>query len=217
MKTRLYLFISLLLLSVQLAFADCPQFYPVNTVIDVPNSVELCNSFYAVKYDIKIRGPIISVEKFREGDSPTRINSFHSDVRLPKAIRSVPSDYTNTNYDRGHLTPAGNSISSLEMRETFLMSNMTPQNGTLNEVSWRILESKVRNLHPDYIVTGAIYTGYPMRIGPHRVPVPSGYYKLTYKSGRVLAWYAPNVEGARVVPSTVDEIEKASGLVFPKY
>lgn len=45
----------------QFAYADCPQFYPLGRDVAVPDSVELCNSFYAVKYDTAHHEPILSV------------------------------------------------------------------------------------------------------------------------------------------------------------
>lgn len=201
----------------QFAYADCPQFYPLGQVVAVPDSVELCNSFYAVKYDTARHEPIISVEKFRSGNHPERLNDFHPDLRLDTATRAEKADYLHSGFDQGHMTPAADSTSAEEMHDTFLLSNMTPQEPTLNRRSWRMLEIHVRQISPDYVVTGAIYQEYPAFIGAHRVPVPIGYYKMIWKDGVTTAWHADNIPNADVRPSTVDEIEQLTGLKFPRY
>ena len=219
MKIVLFL---LVVLFAPLAQADCPQFYPLGKPVLVPNSVDLCNSFYAVKYDTARNEPIISVEKFRAGNHPERLNDFHPDLRLDVATRAEKSDYLHTGFDQGHLTPAGDSINAEEMHDTFLLSNMTPQEPTLNRAAWRILEIEVRKDSPDYVVTGAIYSPMPdtrltpHSIGSHHVPVPVGYYKLTWKGCVISAWYAANKPHAQVDISTVDDIESLSDLKFPR-
>lgn len=205
-----------LALSAQLAFADCPQLYPLGKTIVVANDIELCNSFYAVQYNPITLEPSISVEKFRAGHAD-RSNDFHPDLRLDAATRAERSDYAHSGFDQGHLTPAADATTDEEMHDTFLLSNMTPQEPTLNRESWRMLEIHVRQLNPDYVLTGAIYPAMPALIGLHHVPVPSGYYKLTYKDGIIAAWYADNKPHAQVRISTPEEMESESGLLFPRY
>ena len=80
-----------------------------------------------------------------------------------------------------------------------------------------MLEIHVRQISPDYVVTGAIYSIEPAFIGTHHVPVPLGYYKIIWKDGSITAWYADNVPKADAKPSTIDAIERLSGLKFPRY
>ena len=194
------------------AQSQCPQFYPHE--IDVPNSVELCNTFYAVKYDTARNEPILSAEKFRAGGSVDRSNNFHPDPRLDKSTRAEVSDYLHSGYDQGHLTPAADATTIEEMRDTFLLSNMTPQQPTLNRQAWRLLEIQVRKLNPDYVVTGAIYSDTPQTIGEHKVPVPVGYYKIIWKGGKAQAWGANNYESAPVTETDIKQIEVETGLKF---
>jgi endonuclease G len=200
-----------------LANATCPQFYPLGVAIDVPDAVELCNSFYAVRYDLAHNEPIISVEKFRAGHHPERLNDFHPDLRLDVATRAEKSDYLHSGYDQGHMTPAADATTAQEMHDTFLLSNMTPQQPTLNRLAWKMLEIKVRMLEPDYVVTGAFYAALPELIGKHHVPVPYGYYKLAYKDGVIAAWVAENSPHTQITETTVEAVEVTSGLKFPRY
>lgn len=197
------------------AKADCPQFYPQGKVITVPNEIELCNSFYAVAFDQKLGGAIFSVEKFQPGDHPARTNDFHPDPRLDAKTRAEKSDYLHSGYDQGHLTPAADAVTEVEEHDTFLLSNMTPQEPTVNRLSWKMLEEQVRKISPDYVVTGAIYPADPKRIGKDSIPVPSGYYKIIWTGGIAKAWAANNVSHAPVLETTIDVIETVSGLKFP--
>ena len=204
------------------AFADCPQFYPLGEKIEVPNSVELCNSFYAVEYDTKLNAPIISVERLQpEAGSAERTNDFHPDLRLTKGSRAEKSDYLHSGYDQGHLTPAADAATAIEMHDTFLLSNMTPQEPTLNRLAWKQLEINVRKLMPDYVVTGAYYSANPKGMGKHAVPIPSGYYKITWElstgnSCTIRVWAADNTPHAEVVALKIEDVEELSGIHFPR-
>lgn len=198
------------------AQADCPQFYPKGQVITVPNEVELCNSFYAVAFDKELNGAIISVEKFQPGDHPARTNDFHPDPRLDAKTRAEKSDYLHSGFDQGHLTPAADAVTEAEEHDTFLLSNMTPQEPTVNRISWKQLEEMVRKFAPEYVVTGAIYSDNPKRIGKNKIPVPSWYYKIIYRNGLHMSWIAENVPNGKYSAAMIEDIEKGSGLKFPR-
>jgi len=197
--------------------AGCPQFYPLGIPVAVPHSVELCNSFYVVEFDTQLNGAILSAEKFQRGSHPERSNDFHTDTRLPVSTRAENSDYAHMGYDKGHLTPAADAVNATEMHDTFLLSNMTPQEPSLNRKAWRELEIQVRQLKPDYVVTGAVYPALKKRIGAHGVPVPSGYYKIIWMRGVINAWYADNKPNADILATSVSEVERMTGLKFPRY
>lgn len=93
--------------------------------------------------------------------SARRSNPFAPDLSLPQGFVIVrPNDYRGSNFDRGHLCPAGDrSVSKEDMDATFLMSNMVPQAPELNRVTWEKLESYCRDQVRDgdqdlYIVAG---------------------------------------------------------------
>lgn len=206
------LFTLLLCLLATLAKAECPQFYPHGQKIEIAGTIELCNSFYGVAYDDVKNETLISFEKFRPGGGVERTNNFKFDDRLDKATRPTPKDYLHSGFDLGHMTPAGDATTHEEMSDTFLLSNMSPQEPTLNRKSWRLMEEAVRKLKPNYIVTGNIYPANPKTIGDHHVPVPTGYFKLVYLGDQVIGYCANNKLEAPVSSCTLDEIEQASGL-----
>ena len=95
------------------------------------------------------------------------------------------SDYYGSGYDRGHLVPAGDMGWDPEaMNDTFLMSNMSPQNHKFNSGIWNDLEMQVRNWAKKfgtiYIVTGPVLeSGKKYKvIGKNKVAVPELYYKV---------------------------------------
>lgn len=95
--------------------------------------------------------------------------------------------------------PAANSkINNNIMSETFLLSNIVPQNPKHNRVVWKKLEDKIRNLvklgNDIYVVTGTVYNANYKTIGASKVGVPNAMYKVvinnTNKSG--IAFLIPN-------------------------
>ena len=59
------------------------------------------------------------------------------------------------------------------MRETFRLTNMTPQAPTLNREAWRELEYSTRGLamrdkHEIKVLTGAVYSASPATIGKNK-------------------------------------------------
>lgn len=91
------------------------------------------------------------------------------------------SDYTNTGYDRGHLTPSGDRLSSdLVQRETFYLANIVPQAPDNNQGPWRLLEEHTRNRvragNEAYVIGGTI--GSNGTIGNGKIVVPAELWKV---------------------------------------
>jgi endonuclease G len=211
---------SLILISLLLAspvFASpCDDKFPKGVEVKVPNTTVLCNTFYVTVFDEAHNAAIFSSEVYQQRtDKVERKNDFHADKRIKNG--PIPEDYTNSGYDRGHLTPAADSSTPEQMSDTFLMTNMTPQEPTVNRTPWRLLEVKVRDGAYDYVVSGAIYS-YPAKtIGKNNVTVPVSYYKLVYTAdGKVLAYEAENKPNATVTESTLEAVQKKTGIKFAK-
>ena len=212
---KLILTLSTLFLTPTTVFASsCDQFFPNKKEIVVPGTTVLCNTFYATLYDTIKKEAIFSTEAFLpHADKVERTNDFHADSRVKNS--PTPADYDKTGFDRGHLTPAADADDDTQMSDTFLMTNMTPQEPTVNRISWRMLESSVRAMPANYIVTGEIYTSSTKTIGKHKVPVPTNYYKIVYlKDGSVKSYVAANTVNAPVTETTLDQVEKSAGIKF---
>ena len=141
--------------------------------------------------------------------------------------RATNNDYYNSRYDRGHMCPAGdNKWDATAMTESFLFTNICPQNHALNKYEWNTLEILCRDWARKYgaidIVCGPVYDGEtPTRtIGRSRVWVPDAFFKVVLcRSDRpkAIAFLFRN-DGKKVTLSsvvhTVDDIERLTGIDF---
>lgn len=80
------------------------------------------------------------------GDSIPRPD-FRPDPRLPKWYNRIGYfDYSGSGYDRGHLVPSADRFANSRLNEeTFMMSNIMPQTGALNQYPWHKFEMYVRS------------------------------------------------------------------------
>jgi len=96
--------------------------------------------------------------------------------------------FTNTGFDRGHLTP---SADLPESQDIFLTSNAIAQNPQLNRGAWRRLENQIRKQHATQVTTGAIYNN----CGNEQIEAPCFIYKLAYlPDGQIFLHLAQNAE-----------------------
>lgn len=169
-----------------------------------------------------------------EGKAP-RIERFRPDPLLASSERAELSDYRNSGFDRGHLAPADDFVRSPEAIDaTFVLSNMVPQDPSLNRGRWRVLESEVHTLASrsltTWIITGPIFMSPDSQpVGPERylavdrVAIPTHLFKMvlqitTTGERQVFAFVFPN-QGALPGPSlsysvSVDQVERWTGIDF---
>ncbi|OBQ56049.1 DNA/RNA non-specific endonuclease [Tamlana sp. s12] len=135
-------------------------------------------------------------------------------------------NYKNSGYDRGHLCPAGDRKYSKEAYdETFLTSNISPQEHNFNAGIWNTLEQKVRYWAVKYdgvfVVTGGILKGDMKTIGTEKVAVPNAFYKVLIDTNsgptKMIGFLMPHENSNKplyhfVVP--VDSIEQLTGIDF---
>ncbi|TXL12958.1 hypothetical protein BMR05_13595 [Methylococcaceae bacterium HT4] len=143
-------------------------------------------------------------------------------------------EYKNSGYDRGHLVASANQNDTvIQNSETFLLSNMTPQDPKFNRNIWKKLELAIRELdaqkdiYETYVISGPIFDfDTPVsRIGTNdsngvTLPVPNAYFKSVLtedKKGRLHMWsfIIPNKKATNPlesfqVPTTV--VEKMAGI-----
>lgn len=157
-----------------------------------------------------------------------RSQKFWADPTIPRAYRVDYYDYKGSGYDRGHMCPAGDNKWSREaMHDCFYMSNMCPQEPSLNSGAWGALEQACRKWAVSegemHIVCGPIYEGRKHeRIGiDHAVDVPEAFYKvvLSLRPGheKAIGFYYRNVSGKQPMSqtaTTVDDIERRTSLDF---
>ena len=152
-----------------------------------------------------------------------RTDDFRKDPKV-RTGSSSNADHEGSGYDRGHLAPAAAmAISRTAMSQSFYLSNMTPQDPSLNRGPWRQLEKQVRQWVRDkgklYVVTGAVLNGVQDRIGPNNVSVPKRHYKviLDYEDRSGVAFLLPNADPQRDLSAyavSIDKVEARTGINF---
>jgi len=163
-----------------------------------------------------------------------RADNFRADYRVPEMFRADLADYEGSGYDRGHLVASADQRETqLQNSETFLLSNMSPQDPGFNRNIWKDLEAEVRHLDgfptvfETYVISGPIFYYDTMieEIGSEdrngvTLPIPHAYFKSVLAerhNGALHMWsfLLKNEPSSRPladfrVPTTT--IEKYSGL-----
>lgn len=155
-----------------------------------------------------------------------RSNKFIADPTVETGS-AKPADYKQSGYDRGHLAPAGDMAWSKEtMRESFYMSNMSPQLPNFNRGIWKNLEEQVRKWAVEndslLIVSGPVVKSGAETIGEDHVAVPDAFYKVIFdisvKGGRkAIAFYFPHKaldDSFEHYATSINEVEKRTGIDF---
>ena len=107
---------------------------------------------------------------------------FATDPRV--RVCSTDEDYLGSGYDRGHMAPAADfNFLRRALEETYLFTNICPQDPKLNRGSWSRFEREIRELAPSgrvEILTFPIwFPGLPTNyVG--RVAVPHAFEKIAW-------------------------------------
>lgn len=201
-------------------------------------------SNYVLSYDQRCRNPIWVFEHLtKENTSKTEYTvdrskfDFSEDTSVPPIFRATNKDFYKSGFDRGHLAAAANHRAHHEwMEQTFLLTNISPQTPTLNQITWNNLEKYTRSLthhYQDvYVCSGPLYL--PIReddgklyvkyqvLEPNHVAVPTHFFKVIVcqKKGffDLQCYVMPNediVNPEQPIANfltPLEAVEKASGL-----
>lgn len=127
--------------------------------------------------------------------------------------------------DHGHMCPAGdNKWSAKAMEQSFLLTNICPQNSNLNRGDWNELEERCRGWARHYeeiwIACGPIFYNETYTTIGNKIGVPDAFFKVVLRLGKkpkALGFIYPN-EGTNHRMShyvmTVDEVEEITGIDF---
>ena len=161
-----------------------------------------------------------------KGANQRAYEKFTEDISVGEP-RATDDDYYNSRYDRGHMCPAGdNKWDKQAMEQSFLFTNICPQNHGLNKYEWNDLEMLCREWAYQYgavdIVCGPIYgtSGIRKTIGKHKVWVPDAFFKVVLcRQGKAKAiGFVFRNEGKKQTVAdavrSVDEIERLTGIDF---
>lgn len=155
----------------------------------------------------------------------SRTNKFMSDPDMPGCAEDY--DYSYSGYDRGHMAPAADmKWSSRAMEESFLLTNVAPQDHALNSGAWNKLESKCRQWAKAdsaiVIICGPVLTDkIKETIGDSRVAVPQRFFKVILapyaNPARGIGFIMPNGKvpgGMQEAAVSIDEVEAVTGHDF---
>ena len=185
---------------------------------------------YTTSYNSKTKTPnwvAWHLTKSHTYGSNQRSNEVFTEDISVKAPRATDNDYYNSRYDRGHMCPAGdNKWDKQAMEQSFLFTNVCPQNHGLNKYEWNDVEMLCRDWAREYgaidIVCGPVYKSMANQktIGKNKVWVPDAFFKVVLcRQGKAKAiGFVYRNEGKKQtmadVVRTVDEVERLTGLDF---
>lgn len=189
----------------------------------------ICREGYLVAYDAPVKIPVYVAYTLTPPNALgcwPRTNAFVADQSVAGGAR--PDDYAGTGYDKGHAAPDGDLSWSQQVEyESFLMTNMYPQHGSLNRGIWKLLETSVRGWavqrNQSYtIYVGAFYGQGDEFIG-NGVIVPHGYYKIVInnQTNEVAGWAFPHTKPYVNLGNdltkfrvSIGDIQKQAGVQF---
>lgn len=187
---------------------------------------------YNVSYNAKTRQPNWVMWQLTEDHVMQRKegvwNEYREDEDLPLEIRATLEDYASSGYDRGHMCPGGDCNWDDGGRdETFLLSNMCPQNPNLNRGDWKEIEMACRKWAKQYgniyIVCGPIFlkSQKHKRIGPNQIPVPEAFFKVVLcaepSNPKGIGFICRNTDGNRkkdFYVNSIRQVERVTGYRF---
>lgn len=208
---------------------ECPQWVATETPEQLLKRMAYTASYNGERLTPNWVGWVLTAEH-TDGSFERKGHKFMEDQEVP-APRATYADIREgeCGYQRGHICPAGdNKWSYQAQKEAFLMTNICPQNGDLNQRDWKYLEEACRDwakrYEKVYIVAGPIFRSRrAKKVGENGVSVPDAFFKVVLRLGegtsdtKAIGFIYENRKGhhemAHYVRS-VDEVEAATGLDF---
>lgn len=160
-----------------------------------------------------------------DGEIPRPGAAFHEDPDVPMP-RATNDDYKGSGWSRGHMCPAGDNKWDREaMYESFLLTNVCPQNANLNSGVWNQIEISCRRWAMKYgeldIVCGPIYYNQEHdTIGHSKMVVPEAFFKVIIclkGTPKGIGFICKNTDGNKkkdVYVNSIQQIERITKLTF---
>ena len=203
-----------------------------------PTLEEVSRLGYALGYSKEKRQPLWVAYRLRREDIERKIVERDDSFKLDPFVSNSPDeyDYSGSGYDRGHMAPARDMEYDMErMKDSFFMSNMSPQLPYINRVKWRNIEDFTRDVAIKFgevfVITGPIFEGNEgflpskeksIELESGNIPIPMAFYKVLYtkkRGGMMLAFKVDNDDfengyWAETAPHPTTVLEKLTGFRF---
>lgn len=147
------------------------------------------------------------------------------EVELPRQEHADWAEMP-TGMSHGHICPAGdNKWSKAAMNQSFLLTNMCPQDVSLNGGGWKKLEDKCRDWAKKYddiyIVAGPIFYDEVRRsFGKNKIGIPDAFFKVVLSvngTPKAIGFIYSNDGTSQSMAKSarsVDEVEEITGFDF---
>lgn len=207
---------------------EAPWGFPQATL---PTGHAICRMAYALLHDNRAKIPLWTVYTLtpeRAMGCGKRSDAFQPDQSLPRGERAELADYRQSGYDTGHMVNSADMLWSITAeRESFILSNMSPQLANVNRGAWKTLETAIRGWTQQTGDTYTIYSGniYDIltakTIGRNAVVVPTSLWKVivSHRTTEAWAFLFPNTIGIstdlRSFQLSVLELEQKLGYTIP--
>lgn len=153
-----------------------------------------------------------------------RTDYFFDDPKVSSGSATY-YDYKGSGYTKGHLAPAADmAFDTLAMRESFYMSNMSPQLRAFNNGIWRELEEQTRDwaYHNKevYLVSGPVLSK-GLTFTKKKIGIPQYFYKIILDiedpEKKAIAFLIPHATSDQRLSDyavSIDEVEAQTGIDF---
>jgi len=199
-------------------------------VFDISCDQKIEKTAFDICYSYNYKHPKVVVYTLN-GDKVNKNNFkrgsyFKEDNSIPKQYRTHNSDYYKSGLDKGHNAPnSAFDYNKTIQKETFLLSNITPQYPSLNRHYWSKIED-VAKLFAVLYGKVEMVTGSCGEVGKinNNVSIPKYFFKVIYaKKSGYIAFLVPNtkqkmskVELSKYVVTIREIKEKCQNLFLEK-
>ncbi|NXQ33561.1 ENDD1 protein, partial [Alaudala cheleensis] len=179
---------------------------PPNNALEPQNPARICQCYkkqyhFATLYDRDLHIPVYSAYIYKPGPgdrskswfvepqliNPTYLKDMYTEMSIVNRYnitlqqigqsQAINQDYKGLQgLDRGHLSPSGHRSGNNSKTSTFTLTNIVPQDSTLNKGAWKDYENqtmaqKTQGCSTTYVIVGAVPGN--TNISNNRVNVPS--------------------------------------------
>lgn len=153
-------------------------------------------------------------------------NQYIVDLEVDEPRQHLEDWTREYNMSHGHMCPAGdNKWDKAAINQSFLLTNMCPQDERLNSGGWNTLEDKcrkwARKYGDIYIVTGPIfYEGARRSMGKNKIGIPDAFFKVVLcvnGAPKAIGFIYQNNSSSQSMKDcihSVDEVEEIAGMDF---